>query len=55
MNTNIHYLYRDANNHKTHNIVTVKGSITEEQIRTILGTLKEGEYFIPSQVGIPEL
>lgn len=55
MNTRISYLYRDASNYKQHNEVIVSGTFTEEQIDTIIGCLDEGEYFIPRQIGFPEI
>lgn len=55
MNTQISYLYRDASNYKQHNKVTLAGEITDAEKRLILGKLEEGEYFIPSQVGLDDL
>lgn len=55
MNTRISYLYRDASNYKKHNEVVVKGIFTEDQIRTIIRCLNDGEYFIPRQIGFPEV
>ena len=54
MNTKINYLYRDASNYKVYNQVIVAGEITPEHLRRIADTLDEGEYFIPSVVGLPE-
>ena len=54
-NTKISYLYRDACNYKQLNEVVVEGAITQEQIGSIMGCLDGGEYFIPSQVGLPEM
>lgn len=53
-NTKINYLYRDADNYKMHNEVVVKGKFTPEMQDTIKDALECGEYFIPSQVGLPE-
>ena len=53
-NTQIDYLYRDACNYKNWNTVVIKGEITKEQIETIMDCLDEREFFIPSQVGLPE-
>lgn len=53
-NTKIGYLYRDADNYKMHNEVIVKGQFTPEMQDTIKNALECGEYFIPSQVGLPE-
>lgn len=54
MNTRIDYLYRDASNYKQPNSVVVSGLFTARQVGEILGCLNDGEYFIPSQVGLPE-
>jgi len=54
MNTKIYYLYRDASNYKVQNECVISGSITEEQKVAILASLHEGEYFVPSVVGMPE-
>ena len=54
MNTKISYLYRDADNYKVHNECVVEGELTKEQIQSILDCCDMGEYFIPSQVGMPE-
>ncbi len=54
-NTRISYLYRDASNYKQHNEVIVPGTFTPEQIETIIGCLDAGEYFIPVQIGFPEV
>lgn len=54
-NTKIYYLYRDASNYKKGNVAIVEGAITEEQIDTIMECLDCGEYFIPRQVGLPEV
>lgn len=54
MNTRINYLYRDASNYKVHNTCVVEGSFTEAQKAAIKECLDGGEYFIPSNVGLPE-
>lgn len=54
MNTCISYLYRDACNYKIHNEVIINGVLTSAQIDSIMDCLLDGEYFIPSQVGLPE-
>lgn len=54
MNTKISYLYRDADNYKVHNECVIEGELSGEQIRSILDCCDLGEYFIPSQVGMPE-
>ena len=54
MNTQIRYLYRDASNYKVENECVVTGTFTQEQIAQIMDCCDLGEYFIPSQVGLPE-
>ena len=54
MNTQIRYLYRDASNYKMHNECVVAGELTPEQITQIMDCCDSGEFFIPSQVGLPE-
>lgn len=55
LNTKIEYLYRDASNWKRWNTVIVKGVITTEQVGVIMDCLHDGEYFIPQQIGLPEV
>ena len=55
MNTKITYLYRDACNYKQLNEVIVNGHLTEEQQYKIINCLDSKEYFIPRQVGFPEI
>ena len=54
MNTQIRYLYRDASNYKVENECVVHGTFTQEQIAQIMNCCDLGEYFIPTQVGLPE-
>lgn len=54
MNTRINYLYRDADNYKVYNECVIQGEMTEEQEQRIIACLDEGEYFVPSCVGMPE-
>lgn len=54
MNTKIEYLYRDADNYKVWNQCVINGELSADQQKTILSCLSDGEYFIPSQVGLPE-
>ena len=53
MNTRICYLYRDSDNYKVHNMCVIHGELTDSQIDQILECCDMGEYFIPSQVGLP--
>ena len=52
MNTKIEFTYRDASNYKVHNEDIVAGVLTDEQKAIIMDCLDEGQYFIPSQVGL---
>lgn len=54
MNTKISYMYRDADNYKTHREEVLDGVLTAAQIRYLLNE-SGGEGFIPSQVGLPDL
>jgi len=54
MNTKIYYLYRDTSNYKVQNVCVIPGVVSSEQIREIIACLDDGEYFIPSLVGLPE-
>lgn len=53
-NTKILYLYRDADNYKMMNECVIEGVLSKEQLQVILDCLQDGEFFIPSQVGLPE-
>lgn len=53
-NTRVHYLYRDASNYKVHKSIVVSGQMTQEMIAACLSACDEGEFFIPSQVNLPE-
>lgn len=52
MNTRFSYLYRDACNYKKFNDVVLSGIIQEKQIEPLL---KDKIFFIPSDVGLPDL
>ncbi len=54
-NTKIKYLYRDADNYMVHNECIINGVLTSSQRAAILDCLDEGEFFIPSLVGMPEV
>ncbi|MBC8738503.1 hypothetical protein F6X40_17150 [Paraburkholderia sp. UCT31] len=53
--TTVHYLYRDAANWKEFTDIHLCGAITPEQKERIKSKLSSGEYFIPADVGLPEL
>ena len=55
MNTRVEYLYRDADNYKQFASVVLSGEITPEERARIATALDNGEYFIPSQVGLEDL
>lgn len=55
MNTRIMYQYRDADNYKQFEEVVIPGEITEQDKALILSKRDEGQYFIPSQVGLNDL
>ena len=55
MNTSFYYQYRDASNYKQDITVILAGSLTQSQIEEIMKTREDGEYFIPSQVGLNDL
>ena len=52
MNTRIEYLYRDDGNYKKYYSFVLNGEIMLEQLTQYL---HEGSYFIPSQIGLPDL
>lgn len=54
-NTKIEYLYRDIANWKQYGEAIFRGEITEEEKNAILDNLHEGNFFIPSQVGLNSL
>jgi len=54
-NTLFEYGYADGSNYKVHSEVVLSGRLTEEQIRNMLSSLDQGEFFIPSQVGLRDL
>lgn len=55
MNTELHYLYRDASNYKQGTLVVFPGEFTEADLQRIAGALDDGQFFIPSQVGQRDL
>lgn len=52
MNTELHYLYRDAGNYKFRNCEVINGVL---ELRQIQAYLWEGTFFIPSEVGLTDL
>lgn len=55
MNTEFTYLYRDASNYKVGKTIVLPGTLTDAQKSAICAKLDQEEYFIPSQVGLPDL
>lgn len=53
--TKIVYMYRDADNYKQFCEVVLSGAISAPEKKALLKTLNERQYFIPSQVGLPDL
>ncbi len=52
MNTEIHYLYRDAANWKVYNKIIIRGELSFDDL---VPHLYQSEYFIPSVVGWSDL
>ena len=52
MNTKFEYMYRDAENYKNFHFEVISGTMTFAQIENYL---HEHEFFIPSQIGMPDL
>jgi len=55
MNTVIEYLYRDADNYKQNIALGLPGTFSDSDKETVKQKLDGGMYFIPSQVGLPDL
>lgn len=54
-NTRIFLHYRDASNYKATQFAVVSGRLTQDQFETMGRTLSDGEFMIPSQVGLPDI
>lgn len=52
MNTRLEYMYRDGHNYKQFNEVVIAGEITIDQLRPCY---YEGQFFVPSEVGLEDL
>lgn len=52
MNTRFEYRYRDGQNYKLYSEVVIAGEFTLDQLRP---HLYEGEFFVPSEVGLDDL
>lgn len=53
--TEISYMYRDADNYKQTRTVVLAGAITLEQAAAVVGALDEGEWFVPSEIGLEDI
>ncbi|MGB3809109.1 MAG: hypothetical protein WA943_03370 [Parvibaculum sp.] len=49
------YLYRDASNYKAHGIVVLLGQMLESTKQAIRERFDSGEFFVASQIGVPDL
>jgi len=54
-NTQIDYVYADASNYKVWGREVLAGTLTAEEKAEILAACEDGELFIASQVGLPDL
>ena len=54
-NTKISYLYRDASNYKAFREEVLAGTLTKAKVDKIKSRLIDGEYFVPSRVGLDDL
>lgn len=54
-NTLVEYLYTDAANYKVTGRAVLEGRIAEADAARMVGSLDDGMYFIPGQVGLPDL
>ena len=52
--TKVVYQYRDASNFKVQNNCVINGRLSFEQMVRIKECCQDGEYFIPSEIGLPE-
>jgi hypothetical protein len=54
-NTRIAYHYTDADGYSTSTSVVLEGELSDAEIDSIVNSLDDGEFFIPSQVGLIDL
>ncbi len=54
-NTLIEYRYVDASNNKVSGRAVLEGRIPETEVARMVASLDEDMYFIPGQVGLPDL
>lgn len=55
LNTDLSYVYRDADNYKQCERVVLTGTLTDLERATITSALLDGIYFVPSDVGLLDL
>ena len=48
-------MYRDADNYKRFHSEVLRGEISAQQLSIIMDCLNDGEYFVPHQIGLPEI
>lgn len=54
LRTKVVYQYRDASNYKVQNNCVINGRLSFEQMLRAKDCCQDGEYFIPSEVNLPE-
>src|SRR3954467_3112627 len=55
MNRRVEYLYRDGSNYKQWGAVVFRGDCDESLVRRLFAALDREEFFIATQVRLPEL
>lgn len=54
-NVEIAYMYRDGDNFKQSETIVIKGPVGPGELRLLSHVLDEAQYFIPGQIGLPDL
>ena len=54
-NTSVSYMYRDASNYKQAHVAVFAGRLSPTELATVLAAREDHAWFIPSQVGLPDL
>lgn len=52
VNTEMTYLTRSSENYKSVYSIVIEGLITDDQQKAILGSLMDGEFFVPEAIGL---
>lgn len=55
VNTELYYMYRDADNYKQYECVVLRGVLCESDVQKIFSSLDEDGGFVPSAVGLDDL